>query len=79
MRDPRGRLGNKELAVVPGVRRPFGAGVTLLGFNLGFVDQHYGDVVPDGIYAVALGALQSLIPGRKLQRGFAQRTDENVE
>ena len=49
----------------------------LLRVNGGLVHQHDGDVVADRINASALITLQSVTLFR--QRGFADRTDQNLE
>jgi hypothetical protein len=48
-----------------------------LVFNLGFVDEHNGDVVAYGIYPVALGTLESLAIMDEVQFGLTQRTNKD--
>ena len=42
-----------------------------LRLDLGFVHEHHGDIVLDGIDAAALPALQALAVGRELHRRLA--------
>jgi hypothetical protein len=50
-----------------------------LFFDFGFIDQHDGYIVPNGINAVALDALQSALIGLHLERRFAEGADQNFE
>ncbi len=51
----------------------------MLVFNFGFADQHYGDVVANGIHAAALGAFQPLAAFSQIDRRFTKWADENLE
>ena len=50
-----------------------------LVFNLGFADEHHGDVIADGIHAVALAALQPVSVMDYFHGCLAERTDENLQ
>ena len=50
-----------------------------LVFNLGFADEHYGDVIAYGIHAMALAALQPLSVMDYRHGCFAERADENLQ
>ncbi len=50
-----------------------------LGGDASFVDQHHRDVISNGENATAGGALQSLLIGCRLDRSFAERTNEHFE
>ncbi|HKW16049.1 MAG TPA: serine--tRNA ligase [Terriglobales bacterium] len=49
------------------------------GVNFGFLDQQNGNVVANGIYPPALGALQALVIRRNGQRLFARGANQNIE
>ena len=48
-------------------------------FDLRFVDQHYGNVVANGIDAFALDALQTAAVRFQLNFGAARRANQNLE
>ena len=50
-----------------------------LVFNLGFADEHYGDVIAYGIHAMALAALQPLSVMDYRHGCFAERADKNLQ
>lgn len=52
---------------------------SLRGIDGGFVHQHDGDVVFDGIDAAALGAFERLSFVFQFERLFAERADEKIE
>ena len=50
-----------------------------LVFNLGFVDEHDGDVIAYGIYAVALAALQAIPVMDHFYGCLTDRADQNFQ
>ena len=61
------------------MRLPGPTALKLFGLNFGFVDQHHGNVIPDGINAPAFATLQTVASWRKRHGGFALRANEDVE
>src|SRR5271168_4099843 len=50
-----------------------------LFFNTGFVDQHHGDVVANGVDPLAFHAFQAVFILFQLHRRFAERADKNFQ
>src|SRR5690242_10573851 len=50
-----------------------------LFFDLGLVDQHHGDVVANGVDAMALDALQAALVGFHIERGSPNGADEDLQ
>src|ERR1035437_9913758 len=50
-----------------------------LFFNTGFIDQHHGDVVANGVDPLAFHAFQAVFVLFELHRRFAERADENFQ
>ena len=84
MRAPEASEGRSEGAVILGQRAPAGSNSdctneALLRFNLGFVNQHDGNIIFNGVDSPALAALQPLPVAGELHRAFAQGTNQNIQ
>jgi hypothetical protein len=51
----------------------------LLRLDASFVDQHHGDIIADGVDALALDAFEAGLVGLHLQGGFADGAHQDVE
>src|SRR5258706_6887672 len=49
-----------------------------LFFDMGFVDQHHGDVVANRVHPLTLDTLQAVFVLFQLECRFAQRADEDL-
>src|SRR5579862_5584992 len=54
-------------------------GTQKLFFDAGFIDQHHGDVVTNGVYSLALDALEGVLVLVEFDRGFTQRTNQDLK
>src|SRR5947208_15787008 len=84
MRAPEASEGRSEGAVILGQRAPAGSNSdctneALLRFNLGFVNQHDGNIIFNGVDSPALAALQAWPVAGEVHRAFRQVTNQDYQ